>query len=151
MKHSPSCCLYLGESNSPTLWTFFFFSLWSLCLIEEYTQRLFPWLSLLGIWQLEACGSWYKTIFLGCLRTFADLLPVLVLVKASLGMQLGPSCILPGPAEAATNCWLVQLQTASQGPVTGSVLYWAVPESLPRGPEPTYSVATLRQYQRKIQ
>ena len=40
----------------------------------------------------------------GCLRTFVHLPPSLVLVKAGLDAQFGPSYTDPGPAEAVTNC-----------------------------------------------
>ena len=39
----------------------------------------------------------------GTIGTFADLHPYPVLVKADLGVQLGPSYVYPAPAEAATN------------------------------------------------
>ena len=42
-----------------------------------------------------------------CLRIFADLLPGLVLAKASLDAELGPSHRHPGQAKAATNCGLL--------------------------------------------
>lgn len=53
--------------------------------------------------------------FLGCLVTFVDLSPVLVLVKAGLSAQLGPSHMHPGLAETATNCGLLVAQTGTQG------------------------------------
>ena len=43
-------------------------------------------------------------LILRCIGTFADLPQGLVLVKAGLGAQLGPSHWHSGPAEAATNC-----------------------------------------------
>ena len=53
--------------------------------------------------QLAGRGRWRWTS--GFLGTFADLLPSPVLVKASLGVQLDPSCAHSGSAEAATN-WI---------------------------------------------
>ena len=38
------------------------------------------------------------------LETTVDLPPSVVLVKANLGGQLGPSHVHPGPAETVTNC-----------------------------------------------
>lgn len=44
---------------------------------------------------------------MGCFETFADLPPGLVLVKASLGVQLGPPHAQPSPVEAAINYGLL--------------------------------------------
>lgn len=44
---------------------------------------------------------------LECLGTFADLIPGPVMVKANLGVLLGPSHTHPGPEEVDTNCELL--------------------------------------------
>ena len=52
--------------------------------------------------QPAGSGKWWQILWL--LGMFADLPLGLGLVKAGLGVQLGPTPMQPSPVEAATNC-----------------------------------------------
>ena len=87
----------------------------------EYCQRIFQGLSLAG-------GGKLKYIS-GCLGTYANPPPGQVQVKASLTVQLCPSCANPGPAEEGRICGLLIAPNRLPRQVTSIIWHWPAPES----------------------
>ena len=99
--------------------------------------------------QLAGKGRWRH--ILGYLGKLADMYLGLLLVKASLGVQLGSSHAYPGSAEAATNCGLVVSLNKFPRATHRQSLTLGCIRVLPRSPEPTQPVAGFRQHQIRIQ
>lgn len=99
---------------------------------------------------LTGGDSWRQTS--GFLRTFAVLPLGLVLVKVSLGVQLDPSCIHPGPAEAAIKYELLCCSKHISQGQSQAASYIALHQSPSKeAPEQTHPMASFRQHQRRMQ
>ena len=77
-----------------------------------------------------------------CLGIFADMPPGHLLVKVSLGVQLGFSHMHPDPAEVATNCGLLLVPNRFLRTSHGQHLTLACTGSLPKGSEHTQGPAS---------